>query len=113
VKGAVVALTIAAVATACGGGAGDGEFGVTHATLTPGRIVLVVANHSKDDARVAQVIVNDAFVDFRISRNDVPPGDIEAIVVFYPWIEGESYDLELLTSTGATVGYEIEEAEAA
>jgi hypothetical protein len=86
---------------------------VTHATLTPGRIVLVLANHSGDKARVEQVIVNDAFVDFRISRRDVPPGDIEAIVVFYPWIKGESYDVELLTSTGATVAYEIEDAEAA
>jgi zinc transporter, ZIP family len=86
---------------------------VTHATLTPGRIVLVLANRSEDEARVEQVIVNDAFVDFRISRQDVPPGDIEAIVVFYPWIKGESYDLELLTSTGATVAYEIEDAEAA
>jgi zinc transporter, ZIP family len=109
----VVVLAIAAVATACGGGAGDGELDVTHATLTPGRIVLVLANHSEDEARVEQVIVNDAFVDFRISRQVVPPGDIEAIVVFYPWIKGESYDLELLTSTGATVAYEIEDAEAA
>jgi ZIP family zinc transporter len=109
---AVVALAVVALATACGGGAADGQLGVTHATLTPGRIVLVLANHSEDEAHVEQVIVNDAFVDFRISRDDVPPGDVEAIVVFYPWIKGESYELELLTSTGATVDYEIEEAEA-
>jgi zinc transporter, ZIP family len=112
VKG-VLALVFIAAATACSGGAEGSELGVTHATLMPGRIVLVLLNESQDPARVEQVILNDAFVDFRASRKDLSPGDTEAIVVLYPWIEGESYDLELLTSTGATVGYEIEEAEAA
>jgi ZIP family zinc transporter len=110
----VAALVLVAAATACGGGgAEDGELGVAHATLTPGRIVLLLVNDSQDSARIQQVIVNDAFVDFRASKDTLRPGGAQAIMVRYPWIEGESYDLELLTSTGATVGYEIEEAEAA
>jgi ZIP family zinc transporter len=87
-----------------------GELGVEHATLTPGQIMLLVVNGSEDPARVAQVILNDAFVDFRASQTSVRPGGTERITVSYPWIPGEAYDVELLTSTGRTVGYEIEEA---
>jgi zinc transporter, ZIP family len=105
----VLALVFVATAAGCGG-AGAGELGVKQATLTPGQFVLVLANGSGDDARIEQIIVNDAFVDFSASRKDMPPGDTEAIVVQYPWIEGESYDIELVTATGATVDYEIEEA---
>jgi hypothetical protein len=104
-------LVLAMAVSGCGGGgAAGGELGVEHATLTPGRIVLVLVNGSEDPARVAQVILNDAFVDFRASRPIVQPGDAERITVSYPWIQGEAYDIELLTSTGRTVGYEIEEA---
>jgi archaellum component FlaF (FlaF/FlaG flagellin family) len=83
---------------------------VTRATFDPGRISLVVFNGSEDAARVAQVILNDAFVDFRGSMAALDPGDAETITVAYPWIQGEAYDIELLTSTGRTVGYEVEKA---
>jgi zinc transporter, ZIP family len=98
---AALALVLVAAATACGGSGEGGEAGVERASLSPGRIALTFA----DAASVQQVIVNDAFVDFRTSCH--------VITVRYPWIEGESYDLELLTSTGATVEYEIEDAESA
>jgi ZIP family zinc transporter len=88
------------------------EVTVRQATLRPGAIVLVVANRSEQTARVAQVILNDAFVDFRQSQSAVAPGDAERITVSYPWIAGESYDIQLMTATGATIGYEIDEAEA-
>ena len=112
----VVALVLVAVAMVLAllrpwqGGKAAGELGVEHATLVPGRIVLVLANGSEGRARVAQVILNDAFVDFHASQRTVDPGDAERIVIHYPWIRGETYDIELMTSTGRTVGYEIEEA---
>lgn len=84
---------------------------VERATLRPGRIVLVLVNGSDEPARVAQVILNDAFVDFRASRRAVRPGDAERITVSYPWVRGQAYDIELMTSSGETIGYEIEDAE--
>jgi hypothetical protein len=86
------------------------EVRVERATLRPGRILLVLVNGSEDPARIAQVILNDAFVDFRATRRAVKPGDAERITVSYPWIRGEAYEIELMTSTGATIAYEIEEA---
>jgi zinc transporter, ZIP family len=88
------------------------EVKVEQATLRPGAIVLVVVNNSLETARVAQVILNDAFVDFRQSQAIVAPGDADRITVSYPWISGESYDVELMTVTGASIEYGIEDAEA-
>jgi zinc transporter, ZIP family len=88
------------------------EVSVERATLRPGAIVLVVVNNSEETARVAQVILNDAFVDFDQSQRRLKPGGAERITVSYPWIVGEAYDVQLMTATGATIAYEIEEAEA-
>jgi ZIP family zinc transporter len=84
------------------------EVNVEQATLRAGAIVLSVVNNSEETARVAQVILNDAFVDFHQSRGVLAPGETER--VSYPWVLGESYDVQLMTRTGATIAYEIEEA---
>lgn len=88
------------------------EVTVEQATLRPGAIVLLVVNNSEETARVAQVILNDAFVDFQQSRRVLAPGEVQRITVSYPWVEGESYDVQLMTRTGSTIAYEIEDAEA-
>ena len=88
------------------------EVTVEQATLRPGAIVLLVVNNSEETARVAQVILNDAFVDFQQSRRVLAPGEVQRISVSYPWVPGESYDVQLMTRTGATIAYEIEDAEA-
>jgi ZIP family zinc transporter len=107
---AVAGVALALVAPWRRDGAQDGDMSVTRSTLRPGSIALVVKNGTDAVARVAQVILNDAFVDFRASSRALPPGGAETITVSYPWIRGEAYEIELMTSTGRTVGYEIEEA---
>jgi zinc transporter, ZIP family len=88
------------------------EVTVEQATLRPGAIVLLVVNNSEETARVAQVILNDAFVDFQQSRPVLAPGEVQRITLSYPWVAGESYDVQLMTKTGETIAYEIEDAEA-
>lgn len=88
------------------------EVTVEQATLRPGAIVLRVVNNSQETARVVQVILNDAFVDFLQTHRSLAPGEVQQITVSYPWISGESYDVQLMTRTGATIAYEIEDAEA-
>jgi zinc transporter, ZIP family len=106
---AVVSLLVVVLAAGCGGG-GAGDLAVTKTSLQPGEFTLVVRNGSDEAARVAQVIVNDAFVDFSASARTIPPGDVEAFVVPYHWISGESYEIRLMTSTGSTVDSEIDDA---
>jgi len=106
------ALVIALARPWHGSAARTGEVRVEKATLRSGQVILVLVNDSEETSRVAQVIFNDAFVDFRQTRRGLPPGDAERITVSYPWVRGESYEVQLMTSTGATVDYEIEDAEA-
>jgi hypothetical protein len=82
-----------------------GEVTVDHATLLPGEIVLTLDNHSGRVVAIAQAIVNDAFANFEAGK----PGAAD-VAIEYPWIEGESYDIELLMPTGASIDYELENA---
>jgi hypothetical protein len=91
---------------------GAGEAAVQQATLRPGEILLVLTNESEESARVEQIIVSDAFVDFHQTQDEVKPGGAERITILYPWVSGESYDVRLMTASGATVEYQIEEARA-
>ena len=108
--GVIVAAVIIVLARPWHHSAAPSELTVAESTLRPGLITLVLVNGSEEFAHVAQVIVNDAFVDFRASQRTIRPGDAERIMVRYPWVRGEAYDIELMTSSGATVEYEIEEA---
>jgi zinc transporter, ZIP family len=76
-------------------------------TLRPGLIELTVRNDGPDDVSVAQVMVNDAFAQF--SGADAPIGRLgtATIRIQHPWIEGEAYEVALLTSTGGTMVHEI------
>jgi ZIP family zinc transporter len=114
-----VALAVGAVAVLVGAGAlvvretrggssGEAEeVTVAEARLQPGRIVLTLDSRSDRVVSIAQAIVNDAYVNFAAGS----PGSAE-IAIDYPWIEGESYEIELLTSTGGSVDFELEDAEA-
>jgi zinc transporter, ZIP family len=83
---------------------------VERSTLRAGQIVLLARNGGTEPVRIAQVMVNDAFVDFHAARVIVPPSRRTEIAVHYPWVAGESYEIGLLTATGAIVEYELEDA---
>jgi len=80
---------------------------VERTTLTPGLIELTVRNDGPDAVTVAQATVNDAFAQF--SGAEAPIGRLETatIRVQQPWIEGEAYEVALLTSSGGTIAHEI------
>ena len=70
-------------------------------------IELTVRNDGADAVSIAQVVVNDAFAQF--SGADEPIGRLETATVHVtqPWVEGEAYEVALLTSTGGTIVHEI------
>ena len=110
-KVALLALALAVAASGCGGGSSNsGELQVTESALSAGQIALVVRNSGEEAARIAQVIVNDAFVDLSASRARLPAGTSSTVTVTYDWIKGENYEIRLLLSTGRTVDYELEDA---
>jgi ZIP family zinc transporter len=109
--GVVAAAVVILSARSSHSSAGLDEVMVDRAILRPGQIILVLVNSSDETARVAQAIVSDAYVDFRVSRRTLRPDDAGRITLSYPWVRGESYDVELLMSPTGAVQYEIEEAE--
>jgi ZIP family zinc transporter len=109
----LIAAAIAAFALLGGPGLGERrgvpaeEIAVERAKLTPGVIELTVRNDGPDAVAIAQAVVNDAFVQF--AGADEPIGRLESAVLRLeqPWVEGEAYEIALLTSTGGTIAHEI------
>jgi zinc transporter, ZIP family len=83
------------------------ELVVERTALSPGVIELTVRNDGPDAVTIAQAVVNDAFVQF--SGGDSPIGRLETATVriSQPWVEGEAYEVVLLTSSGGTIAHEI------
>jgi hypothetical protein len=88
----------------------DEELTVERSTLQPGRIVLTVRGVADEPVRIAQVMVDEAFVDFETRAAAVRTHQVTRLTVFYPWLRGEAYEIDLLTSTGAMVEYELDHA---
>ena len=86
------------------------ELAVERTVLQPGEIELHVRNDGADPVEVRQVIVNDGFVPFTQSDDEIGRLASSEIDVAYPWIEGEAYEVLLLTATGATIDHAIDAA---
>lgn len=86
------------------------ELAVERTVLRPGQIELTVRNDGPDPVRVAQVAVNDSFADFRADRAEVGRLGAARLTIDYPWIEGEAYEVALLTSSGGSIEHSIESA---
>src|SRR5215208_6586628 len=86
------------------------ELSVERTVLKPGEIELHVRNQGADPVRVRQVIVNDGFAAFTQTEDEIGRLGGSEIDVDYPWIEGEDYEVRLLTATGVTVDHTIDAA---
>jgi ZIP family zinc transporter len=83
------------------------KLSVERTVLKPGEIQLHVRNDGPDPVRVRQVIVNDGFAPFTGTDDEIGRLRGAEIDVEYPWIEGEDYEVRLLTDTGVTIDHTI------
>ena len=83
------------------------ELAVERTVLTPGEIALTVRNDGPDAVSVAQVQVNDAFVQFTGADDPIDRLETATVHVQQPWVEGEAYEVALVTSSGGTIAHEI------
>jgi ZIP family zinc transporter len=91
-------------------GAPQEELAVERTVLQPDEIELHVRNEGADPVQVRQVIVNDAFAAFDQSDSEIGRLGGSEIDIQYPWIEGQNYEVALVTATGATIDHAIEAA---
>jgi len=83
------------------------ELSVESTNLHPGQIELTVRNDGPDPVAIEQVTVNDAFVGFSQTEEKLGRLASDKVTVDYPWIEGQAYDVALVTATGGTVTHNI------
>jgi len=111
VLGAVIAAFLALGAPGLNRiGVPQEKLAVERTVLAPGTIELRLRNDGSDPVTVRQVLVNDAFVAFRQSKQSVGRLGASTLTANYPWIEGQRYDITLITSTGTTADHQIEAA---
>jgi zinc transporter ZupT len=109
----LIVAAIAAFALLGGPGLGERrgvpaeELSVERTRLEPGVIELTVRNDGPDAVRIAQAVVNDAFVQFAGGEGSIGRLETAVLRIEQPWIEGEAYEVALLTSTGGTIAHEI------
>ena len=109
----LIALAVGAFAALDGPGLGERrgppaeELAIEKTRLEPGVIELTVRNDGPDAVSIAQAHVNDSFVQF--DGPDAPIGRLESATVRLqqPWLEGEAYEVALITSSGGTIAHEI------
>jgi ZIP family zinc transporter len=110
---ALIALAVAMFAVLEGPGLGERtgppaeELAVERTVLKPGTIELTLRNDGPDAVRVAQAVVNDSFANLEGNTAAIDRLDSGRIEIAYPWVEGEAYEVILLTSTGGTIDHEI------
>jgi zinc transporter ZupT len=86
------------------------QLAVERTVLRPGEIELTVRNDGPDPVVISQVSVNDGYVDFAQSRDEIGRLESVELTVPYEWIEGENYEVVMLTETGGTIDHAIEAA---
>lgn len=109
----LIAAAIGAFAATGGPGLGDRtgppveELAVERTVLEPGTIKLTVRNDGPDAVYVSQVIVNDAVAQFAGAESPIDRLATATLTINQPWVEGEAYEVSLLTSSGGTIVHEI------
>ncbi len=72
-------------------------------------ILVTVINNGPDPVTIAQVLVDDAYWNFAVESgsNTLERLNRAHIRVPYPWVEGESHEILIITATGVTFPIEI------
>lgn len=86
---------------------------VSHATLPSDEtVVLHVTNNGPEEVTISQVLVDEAYWDFRVEGaggdRTLEPRENARVIVPYHWNPGWDLEVDLVLSDGTTVGHEIE-----
>ncbi len=78
---------------------------------TENEFVVEVRNGGPAPVTLSQVAVNEGLRDFRVEPGKtIPRLGTAKITIPYPWVEAEAYEIQLISSTGATFDAEVEAA---
>jgi zinc transporter, ZIP family len=83
------------------------DVAIERTLLRPGEIELTLRNDGPDAVAIEQVAISDSYVPFDASDSEIGRLESSTLTMPYPWVEGEAYDIFILTSTGGTIEHEI------
>ena len=86
------------------------EVAVEDVRLTPGQIAITVRNEGPDPVSIAQVNVSDYYAMFTQTRETMAPLESTTLTISYHWVDGDPYEVALVTSNGGKIPAEIEAA---
>ncbi|MDR7401665.1 MAG: ZIP family metal transporter [Armatimonadota bacterium] len=87
------------------------ELAIERVVLRPGTIVIHLVNSGPQPVTVSQALVDEAYWQFTISPDaTIPRLGRATVTLAYPWVEGESHRLRVLSSTGVVFERTIEVA---
>ena len=110
---ALIAAAVAAFALLGAPGLGERtgppveDVAVERTVLRPGEIELTLRNDGPDPVGIEQVVISDSYVPFEPGATELGRLESTTLTMPYPWIEGEAYEIFILTSTGGTIEHEI------
>jgi zinc transporter, ZIP family len=87
----------------------SGSLEVGQTLLCPGTIVVQLRNNGAQPVTIAQVSVNDAFWPFTARPSTtIAPHRTASVTLRYPWDAGVAYEVQFISSTGATYVTDID-----
>lgn len=86
------------------------EVAVEEIRLLPGEIVITARNEGPDPVSIAQVNVSDYYATFTQSRETMAPLESSTLNVSYNWVDGDPYEIALVTSNGGKIMTAIDAA---
>lgn len=86
------------------------DVAVENIRLTPGQIDITVRNQGPDPISIAQVNISDYYAPFTQTRDTIAPLESTTLTISYHWVDGDPYEVALVTSVGGKIVTEIEAA---
>jgi ZIP family zinc transporter len=86
------------------------EVAVEDIRLTPGQIAITVRNEGPDPVSIAQVNVSDYYAMFTQTRETMAPLESTTLTISYNWVDGDPYEVALVTSLGGKIPAAIDAA---
>jgi ZIP family zinc transporter len=86
------------------------EVAVEDVRLTPGQIAVTVRNEGPDPVSIAQVNVSDYYAMFTQTRETMAPLESSTLTISYNWVDGDPYEVALVTSNGGKIPAVIDAA---
>lgn len=86
------------------------EVAVEDVRLLPGQIQITARNEGPDPVSIAQVNVSDYYAAFTQTRETMAPLEATTLTISYHWVEGDPYEIALVTSVGGKIPATIDAA---